>query len=91
MSSLPTLTALRNRFLQEDLNWRYTEFYFWGAIMMRAITAAFDDDLFLPGPVIAHGGSVHGHYPAGLIYSRRAHHRGKKYCRIYGPYADSDQ
>ena len=63
LPSLPTRTALRNRFLQEDLDWRYTEFYFWGAIMMRAITAAFDDDLFLPGPVIAHGGSKNGITP----------------------------
>lgn len=63
MSSLPTQTALRNRFLQEDLNWRNTELYFWGAIMMRAITAAFDDDLFLPGPVIAYGNSKNGITP----------------------------
>jgi hypothetical protein len=59
---LPTQTVLRNRFL-DDLDWRYTEFYLWGAIMMRAITAAFDDDLFRPGPVIAYGGSKNGITP----------------------------
>ena len=30
---------------------------------MRSITAAFDDDLFLPGPVIAHGNSKNGISP----------------------------
>ena len=38
LPTLPSEAVLRNRFLQEDLDWRYTEFYFWGAIMMRAIT-----------------------------------------------------
>ena len=60
---LPSSAVLRNRFLQEDLDWRYSEFYLWGAIMMRAITAAFDDDLFLPGSVIAYGGSKNGVTP----------------------------
>ncbi|MCX2978775.1 family 16 glycoside hydrolase [Candidatus Marimicrobium litorale] len=63
LSSLPTQTALRNRFLQEDLDLRYSEVYMWGAVMMRAITAAFDDDLFLPGPVIAYGNSKNGITP----------------------------
>lgn len=63
LTTLPTEAALRDRFIQEDLDWRYTELYFWGAIMMRAITAAFDDDLFLPGPVIAYGGSKNGITP----------------------------
>ena len=63
LPALPSSAVLRNRFLQEDLDWRYTELYLWGAIMMRAITAAFDDDLFLPGPVIAYGGSKNGITP----------------------------
>ena len=37
-SYLPSQTALRDRFI-DDLDWRYTEFYLWGAIMMRSITA----------------------------------------------------
>lgn len=63
LPTLPSEAVLRNRFLQEDLDWRYTEFYIWGAIKMRAITAAFDDELFLPGPVIAYGGSKNGITP----------------------------
>ena len=59
---LPSTSTLRNRFL-EDLDWRYTEFYLWSAIMMRSITAAFDDDVFRPGPVIAYGGSKNGIAP----------------------------
>jgi hypothetical protein len=59
---LPTTSTLRNRFL-EDLDWRYTEYYLWSAIMMRSITAAFDDDVFQPGPVIAYGGSKNGITP----------------------------
>lgn len=38
LPALPSEAVLRNRFLREDLDWRYTEIYFWGAIMMRAIT-----------------------------------------------------
>jgi hypothetical protein len=60
---LPSVATLRNRFLEEDLDWLYTEFYLWSAIMMRSITAAFDDDVFGPGPVIAHGGSKNGIAP----------------------------
>ncbi len=59
---LPNSTTLRDRFL-EDLDWRYTEYYLWSAIMMRSITAAFDDDVFRPGPVIAYGGSKNGITP----------------------------
>lgn len=60
--ALPNRAALRNRFV-ETLDWRYTEFYFWSAIMMRSITAALNDDLFLPGPIIAYGGSKNGMTP----------------------------
>jgi hypothetical protein len=59
---LPTTSTLRNRFL-EDLDWRYTEYYLWSAIMMRSITAAFDNDVFRAGPVIAYGGSKNGITP----------------------------
>jgi hypothetical protein len=59
---LPSPSTLQNRFL-EDLDWRYTKGFFWGAIMMRSITAAFDDDMFQPGPVIAYGGSKNGITP----------------------------
>jgi hypothetical protein len=59
---LPSASTLRNRF-QEDLDWRYTELYLWSTIMMRSITAAFNDDVFRPGPVIAYGGSKNGIAP----------------------------
>ena len=91
LSSLPTRTALRNRFLQEDLDWRYTEFYFWGAIMMRAITAAFDDDLVPARPGHCLRRLQERHHPAGFIYSRRAHRRGTEHpshsrpARRFGP------
>ena len=38
LPTLPSEAALRNRFLQEDLDWRYTELYFWGAIMTVSYT-----------------------------------------------------
>ena len=60
---LPSSGALRDRYLENDLDFRYTEVFLWGAIMMRSITAAFDDDLFGPGPVIAHGSSKNGITP----------------------------
>jgi hypothetical protein len=53
---------LRQRFAQ-TLDWRYSEYYLWGAIMMRSITAAFDDELFRPGPVLAYGNSKNGITP----------------------------
>ena len=59
---LPPESVLRARF-GETLDWRYSEYYLWGAIMMRSITAAFDDELFLPGPVIAYGNSKNGMTP----------------------------
>ena len=59
---LPSQAILRNRFL-DDLDWRFTEYYLWSAIMMRSITAAFDDDVFRPGRVIAYGGSKNGITP----------------------------
>lgn len=59
---LPPEGVLRARFA-ETLDWRYSEYYLWGAIMMRSITAAFDDELFLPGPVIAYGNSKNGMTP----------------------------
>ena len=59
---LPSTSTLRNRFL-EDLDWRYTDLYLWSAIMMRSITAVFDDDVFRAGPVIAYGGSKNGIAP----------------------------
>ena len=59
---LPQTAQLRDRF-GETLDWRYTELYLWGAIMMRSITAAFDDDLFETGPVIAYGNSKNGITP----------------------------
>jgi len=62
-SELPSVATLRTRFLEEDLDYRYTEIYLWSAIMMRSITAAFDDDLFGPGPVIAYGSSKNGITP----------------------------
>ena len=61
-AELPSSAILRNRFL-DDLDWRYTEYYLWSAIMMRSITAVFDDDVFRPGPVIAYGGSKNGITP----------------------------
>lgn len=59
---LPSSATLRNRFL-DDLDWRYSEYYLWSAIMMRSITAAFDDDVFRSGSVIAYGGSKNGITP----------------------------
>ena len=59
---LPQENAIRARF-GETLDWRYTEYYLWGAIMMRSITAAFDDELIQPGPVIAYGNSKNGMTP----------------------------
>ena len=55
-------SVLRERFAQ-TLDWRYTEYYLWGAIMMRSITAAFDEELVRPGPVIAYGNSKNGITP----------------------------
>ena len=60
--SLPPPGVLQARFA-ETLDYRYSEYYLWGAIMMRSITAAFDDELFLPGPVIAYGNSKNGMTP----------------------------
>ncbi|MBL6757591.1 MAG: hypothetical protein ISQ11_14420 [Planctomycetes bacterium] len=59
---LPSEFVLRGRFI-ETLDYRYTEFFLWSSIMMRSITAAFDDSLFEPGPVIAHGNSKNGIAP----------------------------
>ena len=61
-AELPSQADLKNRFL-DNLDWRYTEYYLWSAIMMRSITAAFDEDVFRPGPVIAYGGSKNGITP----------------------------
>ena len=59
---LPPYGVVQARFA-ETLDWRYTEYFVWSAIMMRAITAAFDDELFRPGPVIAYGNSKNGMTP----------------------------
>jgi hypothetical protein len=61
-ADLPNSDELGARFI-EELDWRYTELYLWPAIMMRSITAASHDDLFLPGPVIAYGSSKNGIAP----------------------------
>ena len=61
--TLPSSAAVRDRYIQNDLDFRYSEVWLWSAIMMRSITAAFDDDLFRPGPVIAHGNSKNGITP----------------------------
>ena len=61
-ADLPSSNHLRARFMA-SLDWRYTEYYLWGSIMMRAITAALDDELFHPGPVIAYGNSKNGMTP----------------------------
>jgi hypothetical protein len=61
-ADLPDSDALGARFI-EELDWRYTELYLWPAIMMRSITAASHDDLFLPGPIIAYGASKNGIAP----------------------------
>ncbi|MDG2050852.1 MAG: hypothetical protein P8M78_11885 [Myxococcota bacterium] len=62
LPGFPSTADLRLRFI-ETLDSRYTELYLWNAIMMRSITAAFDDPLIQPGPVIAHGGSKNGISP----------------------------
>ena len=62
LPGFPSSADLRIRFI-ETLDSRYTELFLWSAIMMRAITAAFDDPLIQPGPVIAHGGSKNGVAP----------------------------
>ena len=62
LPGFPSTADLRLRFI-ETLDSRYTEIYLWNAIMMRSITAAFDDPLIQPGPVIAHGGSKNGITP----------------------------
>lgn len=68
---LPSTEILREKFML-TLDYRYTEFFLWSAILMRSITAAFDDDLFLPGPVIAHGNSKNGIAPLiSSIHDRR--------------------
>ncbi len=59
---LPSESVLRDRFIA-TLDYRYTEYFLWSAIMMRSITAAFDDSLIQPGPVIAHGNSKNGVAP----------------------------
>ena len=59
---LPSPGIVQARFAQ-TLDWRYSEYFLWSAIMMRAITAAFDDELFQPGPVIAYGNSKNGMTP----------------------------
>jgi len=59
---LPSESVLRDRFI-ETLDYRYTEYFLWSAIMMRSITAAFADPLIQPGPVIAHGNSKNGIAP----------------------------
>lgn len=59
---LPPEGVLRARFA-DTLDYRYSEYYLWGAIMMRSITAAFDDERFQPGPVIAYGNSKNGMTP----------------------------
>ena len=60
--NLPSTTVMRGRFV-ETLDYRYTEVFLWSATMMRSITAAFDDPLIQPGPVIAHGNSKNGIAP----------------------------
>lgn len=59
---LPSTPELRERFI-ETLDYRYTEYFLWSAIMMRSITAAFDERLIEAGPVIAHGNSKNGVAP----------------------------
>ena len=59
---LPQSSEVLSRFGQ-TLDWRYSEYYLWGAIMMRSITAAFDEALIQPGPVIAYGNSKNGMTP----------------------------
>ena len=55
-------SQVRSRFAQ-TLDWRYSEYYLWGAILMRSITAAFDEELIRSGPVIAYGNSKNGISP----------------------------
>ncbi|MDG1491599.1 MAG: hypothetical protein P8R43_06875, partial [Planctomycetota bacterium] len=59
---LPPEDVIRTRFA-EALDYRYSEYYLWGAIMMRSITAAFDEEVIQPGPVIAYGISKSGIAP----------------------------
>lgn len=59
---LPPEGVIRTRFA-ETLDCRYSEYYLWGAIMMRSITAAFDEEVIQPGPVIAYGNSKNGMTP----------------------------
>ena len=59
---LPPEDVIRTRFA-EALDYRYSEYYLWGAIMMRSITAAFDEEVIQPGPVIAYGISKAGITP----------------------------
>ncbi|MCP4834980.1 MAG: hypothetical protein GY895_09475, partial [Phycisphaera sp.] len=59
---LPPEGVIRTRFA-ETLDYRYSEYYLWGAIMMRSITAAFDEEVIQPGPVIAYGNSKNGMTP----------------------------
>lgn len=60
--ALPSEGVVRTRFAQ-TLDYRYSEYYLWAAIMMRSITAAFDEELFQAGPVIAYGNSKNGMTP----------------------------
>ena len=68
---LPPERVIRSRFGQ-TLDYRYSEYYLWAAIMMRSITAAFDEQLIQPGPVIAYGNSKNGMTPLiASIHDRR--------------------
>ena len=59
---LPSENMMRQRF-GTTLDWRYSEYFLWGSIMMRSITAAFAEEEIQAGPVVAHGGSKNGMTP----------------------------
>ena len=59
---LPSENMMRQRF-GATLDWRYSEYFLWGSIMMRSITAAFAEEEIQAGPVVAHGNSKNGMTP----------------------------
>ena len=59
---LPSENMMRQQF-GATLDWRYSEYFLWGSIMMRSITAAFAEEEIQAGPVVAHGNSKNGMTP----------------------------